>query len=86
MSDTARVQSPANGSFWKEPAPSVLVDRYALCVSSKRAINSGRRSFMPDETSDGGFEPMRIIVNLGGVVLVGGLVVLIVATIIAGLD
>jgi hypothetical protein len=41
---------------------------------------------MTDETSDGGFEPMRIIVNLGGVVLVGGLVVLIVATIIAGLD
>jgi hypothetical protein len=41
---------------------------------------------MPDETSDGGFELMRIIVNLGGVVLVGGLVVLIVATIIVGLD
>jgi hypothetical protein len=24
---------------------------------------------MPDETSDGGFELMRLIVNLGGVVL-----------------
>jgi hypothetical protein len=40
---------------------------------------------MPDETSDGGFELMRIIANLGGVVL-GGLVVLIEATIIVGLD
>jgi hypothetical protein len=41
---------------------------------------------MPDEISDGGFELMRIIVHLGGVVLVGGLVVLVVATIVAGFD
>ena len=39
---------------------------------------------MPGDTGDGGFEPMRIIVNLGAIVLVGGLVVLIVATIISG--
>ena len=40
---------------------------------------------MPDETSDGGLDLMRIIVNLGGVMLVGGLVVLVVATILVGL-
>ena len=39
---------------------------------------------MPDKTSDGGFEPMRIIINLGAIVLVGGLVALIVATIVSG--
>jgi hypothetical protein len=40
---------------------------------------------MPDETSNGGFELMRIIINLGGIVLAGGLVALIVATIVYGL-
>jgi hypothetical protein len=40
---------------------------------------------MPDETSDGGFELMRIIINLGAIVLAGGLVALVAATIIAGL-
>jgi hypothetical protein len=40
---------------------------------------------MPDEISDSGFELMRIIINLGAIVLAGGLVALIVATIISGL-
>jgi hypothetical protein len=39
---------------------------------------------MPDETRDGGFELMRIIINLGAIVVAGGLVALIVATIISG--
>lgn len=40
---------------------------------------------MPDKTSNGGFELMRIIINLGAIVLAGGLVALIVATIVSGL-
>jgi hypothetical protein len=39
---------------------------------------------MPDKTSNGGFELMRIIINLGAVVVAGGLVALIVATIVSG--
>jgi hypothetical protein len=39
---------------------------------------------MPDKTSNGGFELMRIIVNLGALVLGVGIVVLIVATIVSG--
>jgi hypothetical protein len=39
---------------------------------------------MPDETSDGGLEIMRIIVNLGALGLGAGIVALIVATIISG--
>ena len=39
---------------------------------------------MPDRTRDGGFELTRIIINLGALVLAGGLVALIVATIISG--
>jgi hypothetical protein len=41
---------------------------------------------MPDKTTSGGPDFMRVIVNLGGVVLAAGLVVLVVATIVAGLD
>jgi hypothetical protein len=39
---------------------------------------------MPDETSDGGFGLMRIIVNLGAIGLGVGIVALIVATIVSG--
>ncbi len=40
---------------------------------------------MPDKTSNGVFELMRIIINLGAMVVAGGLVALIVATIAYGL-
>lgn len=39
---------------------------------------------MPDETSDGRADLMRVIINLGGLVLAAGVVALIVATIVAG--
>ncbi len=40
---------------------------------------------MADETSEGqGFEPIRIVINLGAVVMTVGIVALIVATIING--
>ena len=39
---------------------------------------------MPDETRDGGFELMRIIVNLGALGLGVGIVALIVATVVSG--
>lgn len=40
---------------------------------------------MPDKASNGVFELMRIIINLGAMVVAGGLVALIVATIVYGL-
>ncbi len=40
---------------------------------------------MPDKTSDGGFEPLRIIINVGAIVVAGGLGALIAATIVYGL-
>jgi hypothetical protein len=39
---------------------------------------------MPDKTSNGGPDLMRVIINLGGVVLATGIVALIVATIVSG--
>jgi hypothetical protein len=39
---------------------------------------------MTDETSDGGPDLMRVIINLGGLALAAGVVALIVATIVSG--
>jgi hypothetical protein len=39
---------------------------------------------MPDETSEGGLELVRIIINLGALGLCAGIVALIVATIVSG--
>lgn len=40
---------------------------------------------MPDETSKGGgFDPIRIVINLAAVVMAAGIVALIIATIING--
>ena len=39
---------------------------------------------MPEETHDGGFELMRLIINLGALGLSAGIVALIVATIVSG--
>jgi hypothetical protein len=40
---------------------------------------------MPEETSEGGFELMRIIINLGAIGVGAGIVALIVATIVSGI-
>jgi hypothetical protein len=40
---------------------------------------------MPDKINNAGFELMRIIINLAAIVVAGGLVALIVATIVYGL-
>jgi hypothetical protein len=39
---------------------------------------------MPDETNDGGFDLMRVIINLGALGVGAGIVALIVATIVSG--